>query len=61
MLMLSRKRREKLILDGRIVVTVISVRGNTVQLGIEAPPEVPVHREEVASRLADDDGRSLTL
>jgi carbon storage regulator len=47
MLVLSRKQQEKIVIDGRITVTVIRIRGNQIQLGIEAPKEIPVQREEL--------------
>jgi carbon storage regulator len=47
MLVLSRKRDERIVIGNNIVVTVIEVRGDKVRLGIEAPSEVPVHRQEV--------------
>lgn len=52
MLVLSRKDRQRLIIDERITITVVEIRGNTVRLGIEAPAEVPVHREEIYARIA---------
>ena len=47
MLILSRKPGESLIIDGRITVKVVRLDGDVVKLGIEAPGDVPVHREEV--------------
>lgn len=47
MLVLSRKRQESIRICDDIVVTVLEIHGNRVQLGIEAPPEIPVHRTEV--------------
>lgn len=47
MLVLSRKKNERIIIGGNIVVTVVEVRGDKVRIGIEAPREMPVHREEV--------------
>ena len=47
MLVLSRKRNESVIINDNIVVTVIDVRGDKVRIGIEAPREVSVHRQEV--------------
>lgn len=47
MLVLSRKRDEKIVIGDNIVITVIEVRGDKVRLGIEAPSDVPVHRQEV--------------
>jgi carbon storage regulator len=50
MLVLSRKENERLVIDGNIIVTVVRVAGGKVRLGIEAPPEIHVQREEVRSR-----------
>ena len=47
MLVLSRKKNESIVIDDRIVLTVIEIRGDKVRLGIEAPREVPIHRSEV--------------
>ncbi len=47
MLVLSRKKNESIVIDDRIVITVVEIRGDKVRLGIEAPREVPVHRSEV--------------
>jgi carbon storage regulator len=47
MLILSRNVGQSIVVDGRIVVTVMRLEGETVKLGIEAPPDVPVHRQEV--------------
>jgi len=47
MLVLSRKINESIIIKDDIVVTVIEIRGDKIRLGIEAPKNVPVHRQEV--------------
>jgi carbon storage regulator len=47
MLVLSRKRDERIVIGDNIVITVVEVRGDKVRLGIEAPTDVPVHRQEV--------------
>lgn len=47
MLVLSRKKNESIIIDDRIKITVVEIRGDKVRLGIEAPREVPIHRSEV--------------
>ncbi len=47
MLLLSRKENESIVIDGRITVTVVEIRGRQIRLGIEAPREIGVHREEL--------------
>ena len=47
MLVLSRQRDESIIIGDNIVITVVDIRGDKVRLGIVAPKEVPVHRQEV--------------
>ena len=47
MLVLSRKPKESICIGDNIVVTVLGVQGDRVRLGIEAPLEIPVHRQEV--------------
>ena len=47
MLILTRKDNESLFIGDDIEVTVLGVKGNQVRIGINAPKETPVHREEV--------------
>lgn len=47
MLVLSRKANQRIMIGKDIVVTVVDIRGDKVRLGIEAPQDVAVHREEV--------------
>jgi carbon storage regulator len=47
MLVLSRKLNQNIVIDGRIVVKFIQRDGNSVKIGINAPPDVPVHRQEI--------------
>ena len=47
MLVLSRRPNESIVIDEKIVITVIEIRGDKVRLGIEAPRDVPIHRSEV--------------
>jgi carbon storage regulator len=47
MLVLSRKRDEKIIIGDSITLMVVEIRGDKVRLGIEAPKDVTVHRQEV--------------
>lgn len=47
MLILGRKLNECIIIDGRITVKILRIDRDTVKIGIEAPAEMPVHRQEV--------------
>ncbi len=47
MLVLSRKKNESIVINDNVVVTIIDVRGDKVRIGIEAPRDVSVHRQEV--------------
>jgi len=47
MLVLSRKEKESIVINDDIVVTVVRIAADSVQLSIEAPKHVPVHRQEV--------------
>ena len=47
MLVLSRKKNERVVINDNIVVTVVEIRGDKVRLGVEAPSEISVYRQEV--------------
>lgn len=47
MLVLSRQRDQSIIIGDNIVITVVDIRGDKVRLGINAPTDVSVHRQEV--------------
>ena len=47
MLVLSRHRDESIMIGDNVVVTIVDIRGDKVRLGINAPKEIPVHRQEV--------------
>jgi len=59
MLVLSRKVNENIVIDGRIVVKVVRTEGNFVKLGIEAPPDVPVHRQEIYDEIQRNNQAAL--
>ena len=54
MLVLSRRLGETLIIGDDVKITVLGISGNQVRLGIAAPKEVSVHREEVYRRIQDE-------
>ncbi len=47
MLVLSRHRDESIMIGDDVVVTIVDIRGDKVRLGIDAPQDIPVHRQEV--------------
>lgn len=51
MLVLTRRKNEAIVIGQGVVVTVVAIHGNRVRLGIDAPPDVPVRREEIGRRL----------
>lgn len=53
MLVLSRKLNQEILIGDNIVVRVISIKGNQVRLGIVAPPEVAILREEVLTKVPE--------
>ena len=65
MLILTRKVGESVLIGDDISISVLSVRGNQVKLGVQAPKEVSVHREEIYQRILQSkdehiDGASYT-
>ena len=60
MLILSRKLNESIVIDGRITVTVMRVDGDVVKLGIAAPIDVPVHRQEVYDEIRRSNHEAVT-
>ena len=56
MLVLSRKLNEQIVIqigEQKVVICVVGLARDRVRLGVAAPPEIPVHREEVARRIAN--------
>jgi carbon storage regulator len=47
MLVLTRQRDESIMIGDDVVLRIVDIRGDKVRVGIQAPPHVPVHREEV--------------
>lgn len=59
MLILSRKLNESIVIDGRITVKVVRIDRETVKLGIVAPSNVPVHRQEVYDEIRKSNQEAL--
>lgn len=60
MLVLTRKKNEVIVINDIIRVTVVEIRGDKVRLGIEAPREIVVHRQEVYEQIHGKRGDSVT-
>jgi len=58
MLILSRKLNEAIVIDGDTRITVVGIRGNHIRLGIEAPDEVPILREELCAPASPGENES---
>lgn len=61
MLVLSRQRDESIMIGDAIVVTIVDIRGDKVRLGINAPAEIPVHRQEVYEAIQRENLRASQL
>jgi carbon storage regulator len=59
MLVLSRKKGERIQIDGDITLTVLSIQGGRVQLGFAAPAHIAIQREEVRRRIEEDQARGF--
>jgi len=57
MLILSRRVNESIIIDERVTITVLSVKGKQVRIGIDAPAEISVHREEIYEKIKSGENR----
>lgn len=60
MLILTRRVGETLMIGDSVTVTVLGVKGNQVRIGITAPKDVAVHREEIFQRIQKDDAAPAT-
>jgi len=58
MLILTRRVGESLKIGDSIDITILGIKGNQARIGISAPKDVPVHREEIYSRIKEEGPRS---
>ena len=61
MLVLSRQRDESIMIGDNVVITIVDIRGDKVRLGIDAPREIPVHRQEVYEAIQRENLRASQL
>ncbi len=63
MLILTRRSGEKIVIGDDVTLTVLGVKGRQVLIGIEAPSEIPVHREEIYQQILKEraEGPELQL
>lgn len=59
MLALSRKKNEALVIDNKIEVTILEIKGDQVKIGIQAPKEVPIYRKEVYLQIQEANKQSM--
>jgi len=60
MLILSRKTGETVVIDGRIRVKIVRMEGDVVKIGIEAPADISVHRQEVYDEIQNNNRQAVT-
>ncbi|PAD30668.1 carbon storage regulator CsrA [Paenibacillus sp. 7523-1] len=59
MLVLARKKGESVIIDNNIIVTVLSVEGDNVKIGISAPKEIDIYRKEVFDAIGQNNQNAV--
>ncbi|MEZ6096788.1 MAG: carbon storage regulator CsrA [Pirellulaceae bacterium] len=61
MLVLSRHRDESIMIGDDVMITIVDIRGDKVRLGIDAPNEIPVHRQEVYEAIKRENAKASRI
>jgi carbon storage regulator len=61
MLVLGRRIGESIVVGDNVVVRIMDIVGNQIRIGIDAPADVPIHREEIFKRLMEEDGKLISF
>ena len=61
MLALSRKKNEALVIDNKIEVTILEIKGDQVKIGISAPKDVPIYRKEVYLQIQEANKQAMEV
>ena len=51
MLILTRRIGEKIVIGDDVIISIVGIKGSQIRIGTEAPPEIPVYREEIYQRI----------
>ncbi|KYG57884.1 carbon storage regulator CsrA [Planococcus maritimus] len=60
MLVLGRKVGESIVIDNNIEITVTSIEGDLIKLGISAPKEIPIHRKEIYLEIQEENKNAVS-
>lgn len=61
MLALTRRKGESLVINNNIEITILEVRGDQVKVGINAPKEVPIYRQEVYLQIQEENKAAMSV
>jgi carbon storage regulator len=61
MLVITRRKGEKLMIGDNIEIVILSTKGNQVRIGVQAPKEVSVHRQEIYKKIMEERGKTNSV